>query len=77
MRKCLCEFISRVFAKKCSGVEEIMECFIVGFPRVGSQRELKFASEKYFKGELNQNELLKISRTLRAEQWKWQELCEC
>lgn len=54
-----------------------MECFIVGFPRVGSQRELKFASEKYFKGELNQNELLKISRTLRAEQWKWQELCEC
>ena len=45
---------------------------VVGYPRVGSQRELKFASEKYFKGEISEAELLNVGKTLRAEHVKAQ-----
>ena len=30
---------------------------VVGYPRIGENRELKFASEKYFKGEIDAAEL--------------------
>ena len=33
-----------------------MKTTIIGFPRVGSLRELKFASEKYFRGEISAEE---------------------
>ena len=33
-------------------MERIMKTTIIGFPRVGSLRELKFASEKYFRNEI-------------------------
>ncbi|MBE5959221.1 MAG: 5-methyltetrahydropteroyltriglutamate--homocysteine S-methyltransferase [Lachnospiraceae bacterium] len=45
---------------------------IVGFPRVGKLRELKFISEKYFRGEVNKEELLQVAKELRAEHWKFQ-----
>ena len=44
-----------------------MQTSIVGFPRIGAERELKFASEKYFKGEIDANELGAVAEDLRAK----------
>ena len=49
-----------------------MNSAVVGFPRVGKLRELKFASEKYFRGEIDNIELLETAKELRKEHWKWQ-----
>ena len=40
---------------------------VVGYPRIGAERELKFASEKYFKGEISEAELLLTAKQLREE----------
>lgn len=45
---------------------------IVGFPRVGKLRELKFISEKYFRGEVTKEELQQVAKALREEHWKFQ-----
>lgn len=45
---------------------------VIGFPRIGKNRELKFASEKYFKGESSAAELEKTAADLRAYGWKKQ-----
>lgn len=45
---------------------------VVGFPRVGKLRELKFASEKYFRGEISEAELQSIAKALREEHWNFQ-----
>lgn len=42
---------------------------VVGFPRIGEQRELKFVTEKYFKGELDQDELARTGKELRQRDW--------
>ena len=39
-----------------------MKTTIVGYPRIGSLRELKFAEEKYFRKEITAAELEKSSR---------------
>ncbi len=46
-----------------------MKTSIIGYPRVGKLRELKFWTEKYFKKELSLEELLSNSKELRKEQW--------
>ena len=45
---------------------------VIGFPRIGKNRELKFASEKYFKAEISAAELEKNAADLRAYGWKKQ-----
>lgn len=50
-----------------------MKTSIIGYPRVGPLRELKFASEKYFKGTLPVEELEKTAAQLRAANWKLQQ----
>lgn len=45
---------------------------VVGFPRVGKLRELKFASEKYFRGEISKEELQSTAKALRKEHWNFQ-----
>lgn len=45
---------------------------VVGFPRVGKLRELKFASEKYFRGEISKTELKNTAKEIRTENWKRQ-----
>lgn len=45
---------------------------VIGFPRVGKLRELKFASEKYFRGEVSKTELKKTALEIRTENWKRQ-----
>ncbi len=43
-----------------------MKKSVIGFPRIGKDRELKFASEKYFKGEINELYLESVGKELRA-----------
>ena len=45
---------------------------VIGFPRIGKNRELKFASEKYFKAEISADELEKKAAELRTYGWKKQ-----
>ena len=42
-----------------------MKTAVIGFPRIGALRELKFSSEKYFRNEITEEELLETGRTLR------------
>ncbi len=44
-----------------------MKTSITGYPRIGSVRELKFASEKYFKDEISSEELRETAKKLRYE----------
>ena len=46
-----------------------MKTAIIGYPRIGENRELKFAIEKYWKNEITENELLKIAEEIRRNQW--------
>ena len=46
---------------------------VTGFPRIGKKRELKFAIESYFKGELAAEELEKTAASLREYGWKNQQ----
>lgn len=49
-----------------------MSTSVIGYPRIGKLRELKFAIEAYFKGDKNQNELLALAKSLRATHWQLQ-----
>ena len=49
-----------------------MKTAVIGFPRIGALRELKFSSEKYFRNEITEEELLETGRTLRKTHWKTQ-----
>ena len=46
-----------------------MKTSVIGFPRVGTLRELKFASEKYFRHEITAQELTGIAADLRHRHW--------
>ena len=50
-----------------------MKTAVIGFPRIGTLRELKFASEKYFRKEIGAEELLQTAGTLKKTHWKTQE----
>ena len=45
---------------------------VIGFPRIGKNRELKFASEKFFKGEISEAELQKVAADIRQYGWQKQ-----
>ena len=45
---------------------------ILGYPRIGEKRELKFALEKYWRGEINQSELKELGSELRNRNWNVQ-----
>lgn len=49
-----------------------MKTAVIGFPRIGTLRELKFASEKYFRKEIGAEELLQTAGTLKKTHWKTQ-----
>ena len=50
-------------------MEEKMKTSVIGFPRIGKLRELKFAAEKYFRKEIRVEELQKTATELRKEHW--------
>ena len=43
---------------------------ILGYPRIGDKRELKFAQEKYWRGEINAEQLKTVGRDLRLRHWQ-------
>ena len=45
---------------------------ILGYPRMGERRELKFALEDYWKGELSLDALEETGKALRARHWEQQ-----
>lgn len=44
----------------------------LGFPRIGAKRELKFALESYWRGEISRDELHFIGVQLRQQNWQHQ-----
>ena len=46
---------------------------ILGYPRIGAQRELKKATEAYWKGECSRSELESTGRELRLRHWQTQQ----
>ncbi|MDO5309470.1 MAG: 5-methyltetrahydropteroyltriglutamate--homocysteine S-methyltransferase [Planctomycetia bacterium] len=49
-----------------------MQSSVIGYPRIGAHRELKFASEKYFRGEISASELRATASELRKLHWTTQ-----
>ena len=49
--------------------KKTMKTSVIGFPRIGKNRELKFASEKYFKKEISEAELLAVAKEIRKGNW--------
>ena len=45
---------------------------ILGFPRIGAERELKFALERHWRGEVSEAALEQTGKTLRARHWALQ-----
>lgn len=45
---------------------------ILGYPRIGAKRELKFAVEAYWKGNSDENTLQEIAAEIRAKNWQLQ-----
>jgi 5-methyltetrahydropteroyltriglutamate--homocysteine methyltransferase len=53
-----------------------MRTHSLGYPRIGSQRELKKACEKYWAGRITLNELLQTGKSIRRENWELQQKAE-
>ncbi len=43
---------------------------VSGFPRIGRDRELKFATESYWRGETSAEELAATAKAIKVENWK-------
>ncbi|WFS63961.1 5-methyltetrahydropteroyltriglutamate--homocysteine S-methyltransferase [Pseudodesulfovibrio thermohalotolerans] len=49
-----------------------MNAHVLGFPRMGKNRELKWALEKFWRGETNEAELIKVGEHLKKHHWEIQ-----
>ena len=47
-----------------------MKTSVIGYPRIGENRELKFASEKYFSGKITLDELKETAVQIRKTNWQ-------
>src|SRR3972149_11544716 len=45
---------------------------VLGFPRIGAKRELKFALDSFWRGETAEAALAALGRELRARHWRLQ-----
>tara|TARA_B100000809_G_scaffold138551_1_gene136180 strand:+ start:56616 stop:58928 length:2313 start_codon:yes stop_codon:yes gene_type:complete len=50
-----------------------MKTTTLGYPRIGDQRQLKKASEKYWAEKISQEELIKTGKQIRKENWLLQQ----
>jgi 5-methyltetrahydropteroyltriglutamate--homocysteine methyltransferase len=50
----------------------MIKTHILGYPRIGQQRELKFALERHWKGELSEQQLEDAGAALRLRHWTQQ-----
>lgn len=48
----------------------------LGYPRIGSQRELKRASEQYWSGKISMEDLQAIAKKIRQQNWQTQQEAE-
>ncbi|WP_419785489.1 5-methyltetrahydropteroyltriglutamate--homocysteine S-methyltransferase [Pseudodesulfovibrio sp.] len=46
-----------------------MNAHVLGFPRMGSNRELKWALEKFWRGEISETDLLETADELKKRHW--------
>ncbi len=53
-----------------------MKTTVLGYPRIGSKRELKRASEKYWNGTATIDELLEVGATIRKQNWLLQQAAQ-
>ena len=44
-----------------------MKTAVIGYPRIGTLRELKFASEKYFRNEITEEELKEAIKRMKED----------
>src|SRR3954447_2553710 len=44
---------------------------VAGFPRIGPQRELKFATEAYWRGQVSEAELFDTAKRIRLDNWRF------
>ncbi len=49
-----------------------MQTHNLGYPRIGSRRELKKASEQYWSGKLTVQQLLQAGKNIRHQNWQLQ-----
>jgi 5-methyltetrahydropteroyltriglutamate--homocysteine methyltransferase len=56
-----------------SPIAEKLKTANLGFPRMGRQREMKFALEGYWTGKRTEKDLFDLAAVLRAEHWKLQQ----
>src|SRR5690554_1375136 len=63
---------SRGRARPAEGEELVAVAANLGFPRIGARRELKKATEAYWKGTLTEEQLLATGRDLRLRHWAMQ-----
>ena len=52
--------------------EMVLRSANLGFPRIGTQRRLKTALERFWKGRIAESELLQVAREIQEEAWQWQ-----
>ncbi|EPY50973.1 homocysteine methyltransferase [Schizosaccharomyces cryophilus OY26] len=50
----------------------MVQSAVLGFPRIGKNRELKKATEAYWSGKISADELQTAAKSLRLEHWKLQ-----
>lgn len=50
----------------------MVQSAILGFPRIGPNRELKKITESYWKGKTSVDELFKVGKEIRSANWKLQ-----
>lgn len=53
-------------------MQNLVQNSVISYPRIGAFRELKFAIEKYFKGESDKAELEHVAKALRKAHWQSQ-----
>jgi len=53
----------------------MLQTYVTGFPRIGENRELKFALEAYWARKLPFNEVQTLAKSLRAKHWRVQKNC--
>jgi 5-methyltetrahydropteroyltriglutamate--homocysteine methyltransferase len=50
----------------------MISAHVLGFPRIGEHRELKFALERHWRGEIDADQLEAVGRELRTRHWQLQ-----
>jgi len=65
------EFLFTDFGRKSGGVL-MAKTHNLGFPRIGAQRELKFALDAYWSGKISRDELQNIGARVRKVNWETQ-----